>query len=102
MKSCACYCSSLWTTWRNLKQRHEHDLSARNADLISYPDLVSYQKDAYYVGSHHLILLSSVKRLNYDMKVFKPALEDYLSSHTYSVEEFASSENYYRYKHLCK
>lgn len=32
---------------------------------------------------------SNIKILNYDMKVFKPALEDHLSAHTsYSVEFF--------------
>jgi hypothetical protein len=37
---------------------------------------------------------SSINSLNYDIKVFKPALKDYLLSHNYSVEEFTSIENY--------
>jgi hypothetical protein len=32
-------------------------------------------------------LPSSIKSLNHDIKVYKPVLKDYLSSHSYPVEE---------------
>jgi hypothetical protein len=38
------------------------------------------------------ILLSTI--LNHDIKVFKPALKDYLLSHSCSIKEFTSIENY--------
>jgi hypothetical protein len=40
-------------------------------------------------------LPDSIESLNHDIIVFKPALKDYLLSHSfYSVEEFISIENY--------
>jgi hypothetical protein len=88
------YCCSLWTTRRSFKQiviylqsintRHKHDLHMPNANLTSY------QKGIYYAGIKLFSTLpSSITSLSHDVKVFKPALRDYLLSHSsYSVEEF--------------
>jgi hypothetical protein len=50
--------------------------------------------DAYYTG---IKLFSNcpptIKRLNYELMVFKPALKDYLLTHSYSVNDFISAEN---------
>jgi hypothetical protein len=69
---------------------HKHDLCMLNANLASC------QKDAYYAGIKLLNTLpSSIKSLNHDIEILKPALKDYLLSHfLYSVEEFTSVENY--------
>jgi hypothetical protein len=70
--------------------RHKHDLHMPNANLTTY------QKGAFYAGIKLFnILPSNTKTLSHDIKVFKPALKDYLLSHSfYSVEEFTSIENY--------
>jgi hypothetical protein len=39
-------------------------------------------------------LSDSTKGLNHDIKVYKPALKDYLLCQSYFVEEFTSVENY--------
>jgi hypothetical protein len=59
-------------------------------------NLTSYQKGAYYGGIKLFNTLpDSIKSLNHDIRVFKPALKDYILSHSfYSVEELTSSENY--------
>jgi hypothetical protein len=74
----------------SINTRHKHDLHQLNANLTSY------QKDACYAGIKLFnILPDSIKSLNNDIKVLKPALKDYLLSHSfYTVEEFASIENY--------
>jgi hypothetical protein len=58
--------------------------------------LISYQKGTYYAGTKLFNTLpSSIKSLNHDIKVFKPALKDCLLSLSfYCVEEFTSIENY--------
>jgi hypothetical protein len=61
---------------------------------VSNANLTSYQKGAYYVGIKLFTIQTSIKSLNYDMKVFKPALKDYLLSHSlHSIEEFTLIEN---------
>jgi hypothetical protein len=60
--------------------------------------ITKYQKEVYYTGIklfNHLP--PEIKSLNYDIKVFKPALKDYLLSHSYSVEDFAFVEFSYLY-----
>jgi hypothetical protein len=58
-------------------------------------NLTSYQKGAYYAGIKLFNTLpSSIKSLNHNIRVFKPAMKNYLSSRSsYSVEEFTSIEN---------
>lgn len=52
--------------------RHKSDLHMPNANLTSY------QKGIYYVGIKLFNNLPpSIKSLNYNIKVFKPAFEDY-------------------------
>jgi hypothetical protein len=71
----------------NIWPKHNlHQLSA---------NLTSYQKGAYYaVIKLFSTLPGGIKSLNHDIKVFKPALKDYPLSHSYSIEEFTSIENY--------
>jgi superoxide dismutase len=82
----------------NIHTRHKHYLHQLSTNLTSY------QKRAYYAGMKLFNTLSdSIKSLNHDIKVFKPALKDYLLSHSfYSVEEFTSTENIKSCKYLCK
>jgi hypothetical protein len=74
----------------SINTRHKHDLHQPSANLTSY------QKGAYYAGIKKFSTLpDSSKSLNNDIKVFKPALKDYLISQTfYCVEEFTTIENY--------
>jgi hypothetical protein len=72
----------------SINTRHKHDLHQPTANLTSY------QIGAYYAGKKLFSTLpDSIKSLNHDINVFKPALK-YLLSHSYSVEEFTSIENY--------
>jgi hypothetical protein len=65
----------------NINTRHKHDLYQPSANLTSY------QEGAYYAGIKLFNSLpDSIKRLNHTVKLFKPALKDYLLSHSYSVE----------------
>jgi hypothetical protein len=72
----------------SINTRHKHDLRMLNADLTN-------QKGAYYAGIKLFNTLpTSIKSSNHDIKVFKPALIDYLLLHFfYSLEEFTSIEN---------
>jgi hypothetical protein len=74
----------------SINTRHKHDFHMPNANLITY------QEGAYYAGIKLFSTLpASIKSLNHDMKVFEPAMKDYLLSHSfYSVEEFISIEYY--------
>jgi hypothetical protein len=73
----------------SINTRHKHDLRQPSAKLTSY------QKGAYYAGIKSFSSLpDSFKSLNHVIKVFKPALKNYLLSDSYSVEEFTSVENY--------
>jgi hypothetical protein len=67
-------------------------------------NLTTYQKGAYLAGIKLFnTLLASIKSSNHDIKVFKPALKNYLLSHSfYSVEEFTSIENFKYCKYLYK
>jgi hypothetical protein len=59
----------------SINTRHKHDLCMPNVNLTTY------QKGAYYAGIKLFsTLVASIKSLNSDIKVFKPALKDYLSS----------------------
>jgi hypothetical protein len=73
----------------NINTRYKHDLHQPSINLTSY------QKGAYHAG---IKLFNtppvSIKILNHDTKVFKPAMKDYLLSHSCSIEEFTSIENY--------
>jgi hypothetical protein len=58
---------------------------------MSHANLITYQKGAYYAGIKLFNTFpASIKSLNHNIKVFKPALKDYLLSHSYSGEEFTS------------
>jgi hypothetical protein len=47
---------------------------------MSYANLTIYQKGTYYAGIKLCSTLpASIKSLNCDIKVFKPALKDYLT-----------------------
>jgi hypothetical protein len=73
----------------SINTRHKHDLHQPRTNLTSH------QKGAYYAGIKLFNTLpDSIISLNHDIKVFKPALKDYLLSHSYSIEEFTSIENY--------
>jgi hypothetical protein len=74
----------------NINTRYKHDLHQPSANLTSY------HKGAYYAGIKLFSSLpDSIKSLNHDIKLFQPALKDYLLSHSfYSVEEFTLIENY--------
>jgi hypothetical protein len=55
--------------------------------------LGSYQKGAYYAGIKLFIILpSNIKSLNDDTEGFKPAMKDYLLSHSYCIEKWTSVE----------
>jgi hypothetical protein len=58
-------------------------------------NLTKYQKGVYYTGIKLFsYLLPTIKSLNHDIKVFKPALKDYFLTHSfYSVDDFTSVEN---------
>jgi hypothetical protein len=72
----------------NINTRHKHDLHQLSANLTSY------QKSAHYAWIKLFSSLSdSIISSSYDIKLFKLALNDYLLSHSYSVEEFTSIEN---------
>jgi hypothetical protein len=72
----------------NINTRHKHDLHQPSAKITGY------QKGAYCAGIKLFSTLpDNIKSLNHDIKLFKPALKDYLS-HSYCVEEFTSIRNY--------
>jgi hypothetical protein len=58
-------------------------------------NLTKYKKGAYYTGIKLFNNLPpTFKSLNYDIKVFNPAMKDYLFTHSfYSVDVFISAEN---------
>jgi hypothetical protein len=77
------------TNVHNLNTRCKYDLHMPNTNLIKY------QKGAYYTGIKLFNNLPpTIKSLNHDIKVFKPALKDYLLTHSfYSVDDFTCVEN---------
>jgi hypothetical protein len=72
------------TDVHSLNTRRKLDL------LMPHANLTKYQKGVYYMSIklfNHLP--PKIKSLNYDIKVFKPALKDYpLSHYFYSVDDF--------------
>jgi hypothetical protein len=57
-------------------------------------NLSKYQKGVYYTGIKLSNNLSSVgKYLNHDIKLFKPALKDYLPSHSFHSVGFTVVQN---------
>jgi hypothetical protein len=77
------------TDVHNLNTRHKYDLHIPNTNLTKY------QKGVYYTGIKLFNNLPpTIKSLNHDIKVLKPALKDYLLTHSsYSVDDFTSVEN---------
>jgi hypothetical protein len=76
------------TDVHNLNTRCKYDLHMPNTNLTKY------KKGVYYTGIELLKNLPpTIKSLNHDIKVFKPALKDYLLTHSYSVDDFTSVEN---------
>jgi hypothetical protein len=62
-------------------KRHKHELRISNTKLSSY------RKVVYHVGFKLFSVLPfRIKSLNYDIKVFKSVLDDYLLSHSCFVE----------------
>jgi hypothetical protein len=75
------------TDVHNLNTRHKYDLHMPNTDLTKY------QKGVHYTGIKLFNNLPrTIKSLNHDIRVFKPALKNYLI-HSYSVDNFTSAEN---------
>jgi hypothetical protein len=73
----------------SINTRYKYDLCQPSANLTSY------QEGACCAGIKLFSTLSdSIKSSNHDIKVLKSALKDYILSHSYSVEEFTSIENY--------
>jgi hypothetical protein len=74
-----------------------HSLNTRcKCDLhMPYMNLTKYKKGVYYTGIKLFNSLPpTIKSLNHDIKVFKPALEDYILTHSfYSVDDFTSVKN---------
>jgi hypothetical protein len=74
-----------------------HNLNTRRKHFLYMPNtnLTKYQKVAYYTCIKLCNNLPPIiKSLNYDIKVFKPALKDYLFTRSfYSVDGFISAEN---------
>jgi hypothetical protein len=58
-------------------------------------NLTKYEKGAYYTGNKLFNNLPpTIESLNYDIKVLKPALKDYLFTRSfYSVDNFISAAN---------
>jgi hypothetical protein len=79
----------------NISTRYRYNLHVTNTNLSKY------QKGFYYTGINLFHNLPpTIKSLNHDIKKFKPALKEYLPSHSfYSVEEFTSTKilSYYKY-----
>jgi hypothetical protein len=73
----------------NISTRYRYNLHVPNTDLSKY------QKGVYYSGVKLFSKLPHyIKSLNNDLKIFKPALKEYLLSHSfYSLEEFTSTNN---------
>jgi hypothetical protein len=73
------------TDAHNLNTRYKYDLHMPNTNLTKY------QKGGIKLFNN---LPPIIKSLNHDIKVFKPALKDYLLTHSfYSVDDFTSVEN---------
>jgi hypothetical protein len=77
------------TDVHNLNTRRKYDLHIPNTNLTKH------KKGVYYTGIKLFNnLLPTIKSLNQDTKVLKPALKDYLLTHSfYSVDDFTSVEN---------
>jgi hypothetical protein len=74
---------------RNISTRYKYNLHVPNTNLSKY------QKGVYYSGIKLFNNLPpTIKSLNHDIKKFKPALKEYLLSHSfYSIEEFTLAKN---------
>jgi hypothetical protein len=77
------------TDIHNVNIRSKYDLHIPNANLTKYHGGV------YYTGIKLFNNLPpTIKSLDHDIKVFKPALRDYLLTHSlYFVNDFTSTEN---------
>jgi hypothetical protein len=75
-----------------------HSISTRYRYNLHVPgtNLSKYQKGVHYSGIKLFNKLQpNINSLNHDIETFKPALKDYLLSHSfYSVEEFTSTKNF--------
>jgi hypothetical protein len=72
-----------------------HSISTRyRKHHVPVTDLSKYLIGIHCSGIKLLSKLPSNNRsLNRDIKLFKPALKEFLLSHSYSVEEFTLTEN---------
>jgi hypothetical protein len=74
----------------NISTRYRYNLHVPNTNLTKY------RKGVYYSGIKLFNNLPppTIKSLNHDIKKIKPALKEYLISHSfYSIEEFTSTKN---------
>jgi hypothetical protein len=66
-----------------------HNMSTRYRCNLHVPNtnLSKYKKDVYCSGIKLFNNLTpTIKSLNHDIKIFKPALKEYLLPHSYSIE----------------
>jgi hypothetical protein len=64
-------------------------------DLEIYCTNFSKYKQLVYCSRIKLFsnLLANIKSLNHNIKMFKPALKEYLLFHSYTIEEFTQTKN---------
>jgi hypothetical protein len=77
-----------YTDVHNVNTRRKYDLHMPNTKLTKY------QNGVYYIGIKLFNNLPpTIKSLNHDIKVFKPALKDYLLTHSFHyIDDFTSVE----------
>jgi hypothetical protein len=66
-----------------------------NDNIVDDPKHIANSFNTYYTGIKLFSNLPpTIKSLNHDIKIFKPALKDHLLTHSfYSVDDFTSVEN---------
>jgi hypothetical protein len=82
-------------TFQTNSDIHNFRTRYRNNLHVPKTNLSKYQKEVYYSG---IKLFNNfpptIRSLNHDIKKFKPALKEYLLSHSfYSVQEFTLAKN---------
>jgi hypothetical protein len=72
----------------NTSTRYRYNLHVSNTNLSKY------QKGVYYSGIKLFSNLPpTIRSLNHNVQKFKPALKEYLLSHSYFVEDFTLAKN---------
>jgi hypothetical protein len=73
---------------QNISTRYKYNLHVLNTNLSKY------QKGVYYTGIKLFNNLPpTIKSRNHNIKKFKPALKEYLLSHSNAIEEFTLTRN---------